>query len=311
MNSLEFYSHGKLLLSGEYLVLQGAQALALPLTLGQKMRVEMQPNSSFYFVWESYYQNACWFHATFNRQTLTIENSNDYDKAEFIKQLLIKAEHLNPGSVIDSSVIKITTTLEFHPNWGLGSSSSLIANIASWTQTNPYTLLQLTLGGSGYDIACANASGPIVYALNDGIPLVTPLTYKPKFHNNLFFIYLGKKISSFESISKFKQISNSYCNEIQRINELTQQIIQAQTLMEFENGINMHEEIISTILNTVPIKAQLFTDFEGSIKSLGAWGGDFILVTSKQEKKSVQNYFKNKGLSTLFSFNEIVLKSKN
>ena len=35
-----FYSHGKFLLTGEYLVLKGALALALPLKLGQSMTVE-------------------------------------------------------------------------------------------------------------------------------------------------------------------------------------------------------------------------------------------------------------------------------
>ena len=35
----EFYSNGKLLLTAEYLVLDGAQALALPTQLGQKLIV--------------------------------------------------------------------------------------------------------------------------------------------------------------------------------------------------------------------------------------------------------------------------------
>jgi len=35
-----FYSHGKLLISAEYAVLDGAQALALPTKFGQKLKVE-------------------------------------------------------------------------------------------------------------------------------------------------------------------------------------------------------------------------------------------------------------------------------
>ena len=34
-----FYSHGKLLLTGEYLVLDGALALAVPCKLGQSLTV--------------------------------------------------------------------------------------------------------------------------------------------------------------------------------------------------------------------------------------------------------------------------------
>lgn len=41
-----FYSHGKFLLTGEYLVLEGALALALPLKLGQTMTVETFPETS-------------------------------------------------------------------------------------------------------------------------------------------------------------------------------------------------------------------------------------------------------------------------
>jgi mevalonate kinase len=35
-----FYSHGKLLISSEYAVLDGAQALALPTKFGQTLKVE-------------------------------------------------------------------------------------------------------------------------------------------------------------------------------------------------------------------------------------------------------------------------------
>ena len=41
-----YSSHGKFLLTGEYLVLKGALALALPLKLGQSMTVETFPETS-------------------------------------------------------------------------------------------------------------------------------------------------------------------------------------------------------------------------------------------------------------------------
>ena len=40
-----FFSHGKLLLTGEYLVLDGAKALAIPTQQGQEMSVEILPGS--------------------------------------------------------------------------------------------------------------------------------------------------------------------------------------------------------------------------------------------------------------------------
>ena len=35
---------------------------------------------------------------------------------------------------------------------------------------------------------------------------------------------------------------------------------------------------MSELLDTKTIKELLFPDFSGTIKSLGAWGGDFVLV---------------------------------
>jgi hypothetical protein len=48
----------------------------------------------------------------------------------------------------------ITTHLNFPKKWGLGTSSTLINNIAQWLQIDAFTLLNNSFGGSGYDIAC-------------------------------------------------------------------------------------------------------------------------------------------------------------
>ena len=41
----------------------------------------------------------------------------------------------------------------------------------------------------------------------------------------------------------------------------------------------------------------------GVIKSLGSWGGDFILLTTKNKDLT---YFKNRGLNTIFPLREMV-----
>ena len=52
----EFYSHGKLLISAEYAVLDGAKALALPTKLGQRLQVTK--TNTEYILWKSFdYQN--------------------------------------------------------------------------------------------------------------------------------------------------------------------------------------------------------------------------------------------------------------
>ena len=53
-----------------------------------------------------------------------------------------------------------------------------------------------------------------------------------------------------------------------------------------------------------PVKKRLFPDYPGSIKSLGAWGGDFILATGTESERE---YFKEKGYTTLRSYRELIL----
>ena len=49
-----FKSNGKFLLTGEYLVLKGAVALALPLKLGQSMNVETLDSDEGLIYWNAY-----------------------------------------------------------------------------------------------------------------------------------------------------------------------------------------------------------------------------------------------------------------
>jgi hypothetical protein len=45
------------------------------------------------------------------------------------------------------------------------------------------------------------------------------------------------------------------------------------------------------------------------VKSLGAWGGDFFLAsTNKWTFEEVRKYFENKGLMTVFKWNDLILK---
>ena len=63
-----FYSHGKLLLTGEYVVLDGALSLAIPTRFGQDLLVKPIENSIL--LWKSYDENkAIWFEDTFKIQT--------------------------------------------------------------------------------------------------------------------------------------------------------------------------------------------------------------------------------------------------
>jgi len=52
------------------------------------------------------------------------------------------------------------------------------------------------------------------------------------------------------------------------------------------------------------VHASLFSDFPGSIKSLGAWGGDFVLAASASP---AENYFKTRGYTTYFAYHDFIL----
>ena len=59
---------------------------------------------------------------------------------------------------------------------------------------------------------------------------------------------------------------------------------------------------MSKSINKKQVKLKYFKDYNGEIKSLGAWGGDFILAAGPCNSKE---YFNNKGYETVFNFNEI------
>ena len=66
------------------------------------------------------------------------------------------------------------------------------------------------------------------------------------------------------------------------------------------------EKIIASIIKQKPVQQELFADYFGQTKSLGAWGGDFIMVTSDRPFSNVKNYFGNKGLNTVIPFKDMV-----
>ena len=72
----------------------------------------------------------------------------------------------------------------------------------------------------------------------------------------------------------------------------------------FIAGMTLHEQMISEVLEITPIKEMLFPDYQGGVKSLGGWGGDFILAASD---KVGPEYFKERGYQTVIPFNEMKL----
>jgi len=301
-----YYSNGKLLITGEYLVLHGALALAVPTIPGQELHVEAKDGPAELH-WKSYYKDECWFEAVFTLPHLEDISSSDNKITEYLRQLLLNVHDLNPGIFQKPQSIHVDTHLGFRPEWGLGSSSSLISNIAEWFGADPYELLHKTQQGSGYDIACAREDGPIRYRLESGSPIIRKVNFKPSFKDKLAFVYSGRKQDSAISVSKFLSNADFPESEMNRISEIGREITMAETLKKFNLLLDEHEEIMSGILQQPKVKEERFPDFPGSIKSLGAWGGDFLLASSEIGIDEIKSYFSKKGLEVIFAFEDLIL----
>jgi len=299
-----FYSHGKLLISSEYAVLDGAQALALPTKFGQTLKVESTSKKTIY--WKSISnQGEIWFESCFNiGETLKVTYSDNSKIALRLHQVLESLQQLNPNIFTRKTGFKITSKLEFPENWGLGSSSTLINNLAQWGRVDAFRLLNLTFGGSGYDIACAQNKTAILYQLSRGIPSISPVKFKPKFSNQLFFIHRNKKQNSRDGVEAYKKSTKYKIVDFNKLNRLTLEILNSQNLEIFKKNIETHETYIGSLLQEPTLKQSLFSDYQGEIKSLGAWGGDFFLATGDL---SSMEYFKIKGYQTILSFSEMIL----
>ena len=283
------------------MVLVGAEALAIPTKMGQSL--EFEPNDSKTLNWESWdFKNKLWFNATLDILDFSISNSSDEDIATRLAQIL-KAVRDQKNNFLRKNGGTVKTHLEFERQWGLGTSSTLISNLASWSQTNPYKLLQNSFGGSGYDIACATAKSPLIFRKQHLDPHIERCEFEPPFKTSLYFVYLNQKKNSREAIQAFKR-QNISEEQVAYASRLTRAVMKANTLTEFERLINEHESFISNILGVVPVKEKLFPDFQGAIKSLGAWGGDFILATGD---KDTPGYFKNRGFKVVMAYKEMLL----
>lgn len=303
MSTKTFYSNGKLLISGEYVVLDGAVAFAIPTKMGQSLTVE--PITPSKLIWTSYDESGqIWYENEFSIKDLHSDISVDSNEiTKRLIQIIKTARTLNPSFLSLTSGFKITTQLDFKKEWGLGTSSTLINNMAQWAHIDAFKLLRMTFGGSGYDIACAQHNKPISYQLLNGKPLVKEVSFHPSFKQQLYFVYLNKKQNSREGIAQYK-LNKPKELLIDDISKISHKLIHSKSLSEFESLLTLHEDYISKIIQQKPIKDLLFNDFKGCIKSLGAWGGDFILVTSLEDPSV---YFKNKGFKTTIPFSNLIL----
>ena len=251
----QFYAPGKLLITGEYAVLDGAWALALPTRLGQTLTVtptQIQNNKPAVY-WQS---------------------------IDELGQVWLETELLYPN---------------FMPG------------------TAPINPEKLTLfGGSGYDVAVALHAQPLLYRLPNAqnfTPDVQILpNYNPPLAQYLYFCYTGQKQNSRHAIEYYRQQGkHQHPNLIETISKLSLEIANATTLPQFCQLITQHENLIARCLNLPPLlQTPLLKGLPGAAKSLGAWGGDFVLVATEMPQTELKLRYFNKPHQVVLTYNQMI-----
>ena len=298
-----YRANGKLLLTGEYLVLHGAKVIALPLKVGQQLAVS-EENASESIQWKAFYYDRIWFSCEMNPTDFSVISTSHPEKADSLSLIFKTIQSINPEFGPKAGT-KFETTLESNPEWGFGSSSTLISLLSQGAGVDPFKLNKLVFEGSGFDIACATATGPIFYTRNKP---VEPILLNYPFADQLFLVYSGIKKKTAEEVHDFLKERNVSAQQIEEGSALADEFSRCIDQDEFDLLIRQHEKLISGAIRRLPLKSEFFADFKGEIKSLGAWGGDFFLASSSLTFSEVKKYFENKGLTTVFRWDDLILK---
>lgn len=298
----KIFSPGKLLLTSEYVVLDGALALAVPTQLGQEFFFEEIEDGKSLIHWEAYHQNQLWLKTEIDYKNGLILNSNLKESAEFILKVLMKVAELSQTKFKNGVSYRLKTNLQFPSNFGLGSSSTLMNNLSEWAEIDAYLLNDSTLGGSGYDIAVAKEKKPILFQIKDQRRISKPIDFNPSFSQDLIFIHLNQKQDSREGINLYRSKPKS-AKLIDEFSEITEKVLNTENIEEFSFLMAEHERKLSEFLDLQSVKEKYFTDCPSFVKSLGAWGGDFVMASRFD---GYRDYFSGKGFDTVFSYSEII-----
>lgn len=286
-------------------MLDGAKAFAVPTKMGQDLIVS-ETNEFNSIHWKSFdFDQSVWFEATLNTSEIISQKFKDENEsiAKVLQNILFEAHQLNP-TILPNKGFSVETNLTFPRFWGLGTSSTLINNVAQWFEINAFELLKNSFGGSGYDIANAQNNTPITYQLIDGKPNVQKVIFNPNFKENIYFLYLNQKQNSKAAIATYYSKQQDIQDVKAEIDSITNQIASSINQIRFEYLLQKHEAILSDVLEMDTIQERFFSDFDGTIKSLGAWGGDFVMIVSNSNPKK---YFESKGFTTLLHYHEMIL----
>lgn len=299
MATFTYNASGKLLLFGEYLVLRGSRCLAMPLSFGQTLTLDSIAERGI--IWRCFERDELWFEVIFS-ESLDILQTSDMVMAARIQNLLLLVNRYNSDILLTNWYFKFD--VNFDRQYGLGTSSTLISLLSQWSGVDPYLLSMRSFGGSAYDVAAATASRPFLYSL--GKRLIRMVTLPEQIANNLLFVYLGNKQDTATAVATFNDIPTDYF-QLEKMDSIAQFAAECQTIEEWEKMMQESEQMLSEILNQEVVQQKHFKDYPYKIKSLGAWGGDFIMASCRSIEDA-KTYFSKKRYKTVFTYNELIRK---
>ena len=88
-----------------------------------------------------------------------------------------------------------------------------------------------------------------------------------------------------------------------KFSEITNEVVKCNDLDVFSELMMLHERMLSEFLNIETVKEKYFEEAPVFVKSLGAWGGDFVLSAKFGDYK---NYFLEKGFTRIFNYKGLV-----
>jgi mevalonate kinase len=299
MNTLRYHAHGKFLISAEYLVMEGVMGLAIPLKKGQSLEVKQGTQQQL--LWISREQDGKpWFQALIHPGTGMVVEHDNAEVASVLEKILRAIPDDIRRSCFTGKIAEFKA--ETNRDYGIGTSSTLISLLAQWLKLNPYPIQDLSFGGSGYDIACATASGPIVYQKNKtSEPAVKQVVLPESLLNKMHFVYSGQKMNSRTAILHYqRKRSNPLLKE--KIQSITLELVNNPTEEVWAKLLPKHEALLAEWLGLLPLNMR-FPNIPFPIKSMGAWGGDFFLcIGSYHEVKNVLN---KEGFSIIWRASEV------
>ena len=285
-----FFARGKLLLTGEYAVVQGAEALAIPTVKGQHLTFHPGNHALHWTAQEA--DGRIW---------LAGDVATD-PKLGLVRSCIEAALDLKQSSGGIWPTGSVITKVEFERSWGWGTSSTLIALIAQWLEVDALALHFAVSKGSGYDVACALADGPIRYRRTGASVEVTPVDLSHWPIHALHFGYLGQKRDSQEAVQRYLLAPMSE-KDLAQITAWTHAFEAAANAERLETLCAQHEAFLAARLGEVSPVAKRLQDAHAGGKSLGAWGGDFALIIAAEPE--ALHYLSSHGMGPILSWKEV------